>query len=315
MNILVTGGYGFIGSHFINYTMQKFPDCMIVNIDCMNYCANKNNVWSRDDPRYVYINSDLQDKEFVQRVLKQYSISHVVHFAAQTHVDTSFVNTDLFIRDNIVATHVLLEACTNYDKLLCFMYISTDEVYGDSVVNVWSETSPLTPTNPYAATKASAEMLATSYYHSFKLPVIVTRSNNIYGPNQYSEKLIPKFIKLLKDDKKCTVHGSGHYRRSFVHVLDLCNALWIIIEKGSIGQIYNIGSDDEFSVLQIAQLLVKLVRSDENFRNYIEFVNDRPFNDTRYHITCDKIKALGWRPLIPFDRGIKELIFETVHKN
>jgi len=202
--------------------------------------------------------------------------------------------------DNVLGTHHLLEAGRKYGKLEKFIHVSTDEVYGESMIidgeDKKTEESIMCPTNPYAATKAGAELLAQSYYHSFKLPVIITRGNNVYGPNQYPEKLIPKFIQLLRTDKKVTIQGDGHNLRSFIHVDDVCSGFALVLDKGIIGEIYNIGSDDdtEMSVLQVAHLLIDIIKGPNKYDDWIEYIEDRPFNDKRYYINNIKLKNMGW---------------------
>jgi dTDP-glucose 4,6-dehydratase len=308
MNYLITGGYGFIGSNYINH-LARLGKASIVNIDCLNYCADISNVVPFEN--HVFIHKRLQDfstKELVD-ILETFKITHVVHFAAQSHVDTSFVDTGLFVQDNILATHALLEACVLYNALEKFIYISTDEVYGDTTLDkddtCKTEKSAFYPTNPYAATKAAAEMLAKSYYYSFKLPVIITRSNNVYGENQYHEKLVPKFIKAILNGERCTIHGDGQYKRTWVHACDFALAIDCVIEKGDIGEVYNIGTHDEFSVLEIAQMILECTG---NIGTEHLYVKDRVFNDKRYHISFDKLERLGWKQTIPFKQGLQQLV-------
>jgi dTDP-glucose 4,6-dehydratase len=234
-------------------------------------------------------------------------------------VQNSFEDALQYTKDNIVGTHNLLEVSRKYGKLKKFIHVSTDEVYGESMIekseNKKTEESILCPTNPYAATKASAELIAQSYYHSFCLPIIITRGNNVYGPNQYPEKIIPRFIKLLKENKKVTIQGDGSNVRAFIHVKDVVNAFDIILEKGVIGEIYNIGSDDneEYSVYDVAKMLIQKIKNTDhegecNYDDHIEYIEDRPFNDKRYYISNEKIKKLGWSIEANFDNGINELI-------
>ena len=230
----------------------------------------------------------------VDHVLYTYNIDYVIHFAAQSHVQNSFDNSLQFTQDNILGTHTLLECCRKYDKIEKFIHVSTDEVYGESMISVdenkKTEHSILCPTNPYAATKAGAELIAQSYNHSYKMPIIITRGNNVYGPNQYPEKIIPKFIKLLKEGKKVTIQGNGSAIRAFLHSYDTAKAFECILEKGTIGEIYNIGCNDgmEFSVIEIAKILIKKIKNTENYDEWIEYVEDRPFNDSRYFISNEK---------------------------
>lgn len=303
--ILVTGGCGFIGSNFINKHFEKYPDDFIVNIDRLDYCANETNVLSH--PNYTFVKGDINDAELVSLLLNKYRVDIVVHFAAQSHVDNSFEEWKSldFTRDNVLGTHTLLECCRLYKKIHRFIHMSTDEVYGEVALDhtgCCPERSLLNPTNPYAATKAGAEMLVRSYNHSFCMPAIVVRCNNVYGPNQYPEKLIPKFTKLLRENKKCTIHGSGQTRRNFIHAYDVANAIDIIIERGKVGKIYNIGStENEYSVLEIAELLVRKLKPGEPLEEWIEFIHDRYFNDFRYAIDSTELRNLGWKETIKFE--------------
>jgi UDP-glucose 4,6-dehydratase len=316
INLLVTGGCGFIGSNFINYIFNKNKNINIINIDALYYCASEENVLSeiRNSIRYTFVKGNLVSDDLVNFVLNEYKIDNVIHFAAQSHVDNSFSNSLQYTKDNILATHTLLECCRKYNKLSKFIHVSTDEVYGESMLedNKKTEESILCPTNPYAATKAGAELIAQSYYHSFKMPIIITRGNNVYGINQYPEKLIPRFIMLLKENNKVTIQGDGSNVRAFLHVNDVCSAFELILEKGKIGEIYNIGSDinSEYSVLEIAKLLISLIKKDNSndINDYITYIEDRPFNDKRYYISNQKLKDLGWIINVKFMDGIKELI-------
>ena len=312
-NILVTGGCGFIGSNFINYAVVKYPQYNFVNIDAMYYCASHDNIEEsvRDSNNYKFVEGKIQDLSLIKYILKTENITHIIHFAAQSHVDNSFENSLQYTEDNVKGTHVLLECVRQVNNDIIFLHFSTDEVYGESKLDEdpKNEMSLLCPTNPYAASKAAAEMYVNSYMHSYGLKCIITRGNNVYGPNQYPEKLIPKFIKLLRNGDKLTIHGDGSSLRSFIHVLDVCSAVDTILHNGLIGQIYNIGSDPEYekSVLDVAKILVKKIKNDDDYEKYLEFVEDRPFNDKRYFITNEKLKELGWNINIDFISGISEL--------
>ena len=317
-NLLITGGCGFIGSNYINYIFEKYKDFNIVNIDAMYYCASENNVNEevRNSERYKLIKGNLCSYDLVYHIINNYNIEYIIHFAAQSHVQNSFEDAIQYTKDNIVGTHNLLEAVRKYGKIKKFIHVSTDEVYGESMIekneNKKTEESILCPTNPYAATKASAELIAQSYYYSFNIPIIITRGNNVYGPNQYPEKIIPKFIKLLSENKKVTIQGDGSNVRAFIHVYDVVRAFDIILEKGVIGEIYNIGSDDneEYTVSSVAEILIKMIKRNDNYDDYIEYIVDRPFNDKRYYISNEKIKSLGWEITQNFDEGIDNLIKE-----
>ena len=277
-NILITGGCGFIGSNFINHFYRKHQDVHIYNLDAMYYCASEDNVDEdiRKSSRYTLIKGNLCSYELTKHAVEYYDIDCIIHFAAQSHVQNSFDDSLQYTKDNIVGTHNLLEVVRKYGKLKKFIHVSTDEVYGESMIdkneNKKTEESILCPTNPYAATKAAAELIAQSYYHSFNIPIIITRGNNVYGPNQYPEKIIPRFIKLLKEDKKVTIQGDGSNVRAFIHVQDVVEAFDIILEKGEIGEIYNIGSDDkeEYSVKTIAEILIHKIKKTEDYAEHIE---------------------------------------------
>ena len=317
INLLVTGGCGFIGSNFINYYFPKGKVNKVVNFDAMYYCANKNNITEdiQKDKGYICIEGNLCDETIIHDTLREHKITHVIHFAAQSHVQNSFEDSLTFTKDNILGTHVLLETCRKYGKLVKFIHVSTDEVYGESMNTVdeqfKTEHSILCPTNPYAATKAGAELIAQSYTHSYKMPIIITRGNNVYGPNQYPEKLIPRFIALLKEGKKVTIQGEGKSVRAFLHAYDTAKAFECILEKGQIGEIYNIGCDAkmEYSVMDIANMLIKIIKgSDANCDEWIEYIEDRPFNDERYYISNQKLKDLGWNIEIDLISGINMLL-------
>jgi len=315
-NLLITGGCGFIGSNFINYYFNKNIDVNIINLDAMYYCASENNISEdiRKSKRYHLIKGNLCSIDLLNHILDNYNIDTIIHFAAQSHVQNSFDDALKYTYDNIVGTHTLLESCRKYGKITKFIHISTDEVYGESLLSAdeekKNEQSILCPTNPYAATKAGAELIANSYRYSFKMPIIITRGNNVYGPNQYPEKLIPRFIEQLQEGKKVTIQGDGSNVRAFLHVLDVAKALELILEKGSIGEIYNIGSDEdkEYTVLEIAHKLISLIKNTDKYDDYIEYIEDRPFNDKRYYISNEKVRKLGWTIEEDFDKGLKDLL-------
>lgn len=330
MRLLVTGGCGFIGSNFINYYFKANPDATIVNVDAMYYCASETNVSEevRLSNRYYFTKGNICSFDLLANILEYYKIDSVIHFAAQSHVQNSFDDALQYTMDNTVGTHTLLEACRKYGKLTKFIHISTDEVYGESMLleneEKKNENSVLCPTNPYAATKAAAELISKSYYHSFKMPIIITRGNNVYGRNQYPEKIIPKFIDLLLNNQKVTIHGDGSNVRGFLHVNDVCSALKLILEKGEIGEIYNIGSDDhhEYTVSQIAEMLINKIHMKTetitatstirdkqlDINDWISYIDDRPFNDKRYYISNTKLKDLGWKIIHDFNVGLDDVI-------
>ena len=309
-NILITGGCGFIGSNFLNFMINKYPKLNFINIDALYYCAKENNITleNRNALNYKFIKGNIQNKEFIDYILKTNNIDTIIHFAAQSHVDNSFSNPIQYTKDNILGTHNLLEAVREYGKINKFIHISTDEVYGETNNEIKSEKSILNPTNPYSATKASAEMIVNSYYYSYNLPIIITRGNNVYGPRQYPEKLIPKFIINLLNNNKCPIHGKGETIRSFLYINDVIEAFELILLHGTIGEIYNIGTDYEYSVLDITKKLIKLINNDTGYKKYIEFVEDRKYNDKRYHISFEKLVNLGWKQKIFIDEGLKNTL-------
>ena len=314
--LLVTGGCGFIGSNFINLIMERFDKIKLVNFDAMYYCASETNVdlkW-RNSKRYTFVKGNLCSMDLVQHVFDTHKPTHVLHFAAQSHVQNSFSDALQYTQDNIVGTHTLLEATRQYGNIQKFIHVSTDEVYGESMLDMGekhkTEFSILCPTNPYAATKAGAELIAQSYNHSFNMPIVITRGNNVYGPNQYPEKVIPRFIQQLQNNKPVTIQGDGSCVRAFLHSHDTATAFQCILEKGKVGEIYNIGCDEgmEFSIMEVAKLLINKVCKTTNYKKWITYIEDRPFNDQRYYISNQKLKDLGWEVTVGFDEGLKMLV-------
>ena len=317
-NILVTGGCGFIASNFLNYMVKKYFQYNFINLDALYYCASKTNVLKsiRQKKNYSFVKGTIQNQELIDHILIKHEIDTIIHFAAQSHVDNSFSNPIQYTQDNIVGTHILLESVRKYGKIIKFIHVSTDEVYGESIsqeTDIKNEKSKLNPTNPYAATKASAEMIVNSYVYSYNLPIIITRGNNVYGPRQYPEKLIPKFINLLLENKKCTIHGQGLTERSFLYVDDVSKAFECILFKGKIGEIYNIGTNFEYSVLEITRRLIMSIHKTNlerpgEMENHIEYVEDRKYNDQRYNISFNKLLALGWKQEVFIEEGLRKTI-------
>ncbi|KAL0328388.1 UNVERIFIED_CONTAM: trifunctional UDP-glucose [Sesamum calycinum] len=282
-NILITGAAGFIASHVANRLIRNYPHYKIVVLDKLDYCSNlKNLIPSKSSPNFKFVKGDIDSADLVNYLLITENIDTIMHFAAQTHVDNSFGNSFEFTKNNIYGTHVLLEACKVTGQIRRFIHVSTDEVYGetdeDAVVGN-HEASQLLPTNPYSATKAGAEMLVMAYARSYGLPVITTRGNNVYGPNQFPEKLIPKFILLAMQGKILPIHGDGTNVRSYLYCEDVAEAFEVILHKGEVGHVYNIGTKRERRVIDVAKDICKLFKMDPE--SSIQFVENRPFNDQR----------------------------------
>ena len=294
-NVMVTGGCGFIASNFLNRMKERYSSINFVNVDKLDYCSNVENV---NPGVATFVKGNVGNKELIEHLIKLYHFDAIFHFAAQSHVDNSFDNALSFTMDNTHATHVLVEACRRHIPHVEFIHFSTDEVYGESKTDVpfTEDEGVLRPTNPYSASKAAAEMIVRSYIESFGMNIKVIRCNNVYGPNQYPEKLIPKFKRLLKDGEKCTIHGSksATVKRAFMHVDDVVDAVDIVWRRGVPGEVYNIASDDELTVMEVTQLIIETIKGTKNYDDWITYVEDRPFNDQRYYICAKKIKDLGW---------------------
>jgi len=290
--ILITGGAGFIGSHIVERICVAYPGADVVVLDKMTYAADIHNLLPLiADDRIRLIVGDVCDFELCRRVANGCDL--VIHAAAESHVDRSFHNSMVFTRSNTLGTHTIMEACreANVPQII---HVSTDEVYGEVLEGKCDETFTLNPTNPYSASKAAAEMIVNGYQHSFRLPVLMVRANNIFGIRQFPEKLIPCCIMSLISGKKIPLHGDGGNVRHFLAALDFAQAIIMLIERGTINEVYNIGSPDEFSNSDVVRMVCKEFGVD--FEESVEYVQDRPFNDRRYAISWDKISKLGWRP-------------------
>jgi dTDP-glucose 4,6-dehydratase len=318
MAILITGVAGFIASHVAVYLVKKYPELNFIGIDKLSYCSSTKNFSELQSnlldslPRrdseihqaknWQFYKINLLEEDRLEEIFLLHKITTVMHFAAESHVCNSFKNSLEFTKNNVVGTHLLLELAKKYN-ITKFIHVSTDETYG-SKDSISTEDTILDPTNPYAATKAAAEHLVKSYYHSFKLPIIISRGNNVYGPKQYPEKVIPRFLTRLMQGKACVIQGSGEQKRSFLYISDVVNAFEILLFKGKIGEIYNIGSEKEYSIKEVAEKCISLFPL-YNVDKGIEYTEDRPFNDHRYYISSEKIEALGWKPMVDFDTGLK----------
>ncbi|GAV77824.1 Epimerase domain-containing protein/RmlD_sub_bind domain-containing protein [Cephalotus follicularis] len=306
--ILITGAAGFIASHVTNRLIKNYPNYKIVALDKLDYCSNlKNLLPCRSSPNFKFVKGDIACADLVNHLLVVEDIDTIMHFAAQTHVDNSFGNSFEFTNNNIYGTHVLLEACKVTRQIKRFIHVSTDEVYGETDMETDignPEASQLLPTNPYSATKAGAEMLVMAYHRSYGLPTITTRGNNVYGPNQYPEKLIPKFILLAMKAEQLPIHGNGSNVRSYLYCEDVAEAFDVILHKGVIGHVYNIGTQKERRVQDVAEDICRLFGLDP--KEAINFVQDRPFNDQRYFLDDQKLKKLGWNESTPWEDGLKK---------
>ena len=304
MKLLVTGGAGFIGSHFIRHILGKYPDYQVINLDKLTYAGNLENCkdYSKN-PNYRFVEGDIADKKLVDELAGEVEV--IVNIAAETHVDNSIEGPAVFLETNVIGTQVLLEAAKKH-KHERYIQVSTDEVYGDRLEGSFNETDRLTPSNPYSASKAAAELLCLSYHRTYKTPVIITRSSNNYGSHQYPEKLIPLFIKKLLAGEKVPLYADGSNIRDWLHVTDHCHALDLILYEGKLGEIYNVSAHEEHSNLEITRMLLEILGLSED---RIEYVTDRPGHDLRYSVDASKIESeLGWKPEVKFVEGFGEMV-------
>jgi UDP-glucose 4,6-dehydratase len=303
---------GFIASHVAILLCKKYPQYNIVVYDRLDYCSCLENLSEIQDlPNFKFIKGDIATADLVAYALLEEKIDTIMHFAAQTHVDNSFGNSFAFTQSNIYGTHVLLECAKNCPTIRRFVHVSTDEVYGegeDFETDPMSEEHVLEPTNPYAATKAGAEFLVKSYFRSFKVPCLITRGNNVYGPHQFPEKLIPKFTNQLMTGRQLTLHGDGTNTRNFLYVTDVANAFDTILHKGIPGHVYNIGGDNEISNIGVARELLKIFGLQDEEEKWITYVPDRKFNDLRYTINSSKLHSLGWKEEMKWEEGLKTTV-------
>ena len=311
MNILVTGGAGFIGSNFIRHMLDKYKDYEITNYDKLTYAGNLHNLDGIDgqNNNYHFIKGDVNDYKKLKHIVKSLKIDSIIHFAAESHVDRSIENSDEFITTNINGTHTLLKLLHEF-PIKKYIQISTDEVYGtlNENDNPFTEDTPLAPNSPYAASKTSADLLCRSFYETYGYPITITRCSNNYGPNQYPEKLIPLMIQKAKNGEKLPVYGNGKNIRDWIHVKDHCEAIDVVLHKGKDGEVYNIGGEYERRNIDIVNSILYWTKGSSDM---IEYVEDRKGHDWRYAMDISKIKnELGWSPKIHFSEGIKELINE-----
>ena len=320
MNLLVTGGAGFIGSNLVRHIIGHPEVSRLVNLDCLTYAGHLANLRGVDqDAKYVFEKVDLRDKESVRRVVREHGITHVMHLAAESHVDRSISGPGDFIQTNIVGTFNLLEAVreawTGVAGDRRFLHVSTDEVYGSlGATGLFTETTPYAPNSPYSASKASSDLLVRAYHHTYGLPTVITNCSNNYGPFQFPEKLIPVVIQKALAGKPIPIYGDGMNVRDWLYVGDHCEALWEVLSRGRVGDTYNIGGHNEWANLSIVELICDLVDEARSLpsgasRGLMTFVKDRPGHDRRYAIDASKIdRELGWRPKHTFETGIRETV-------
>lgn len=310
MKILVTGGAGFIGSNFCRYVIEKYPTDEVVCLDALTYAGNLENLNDIiGNEKFNFIKGNICDEELVDNLFNKERFDVVVNFAAESDVDRSIINSKEFLMSNIIGVQTLMDACVKYN-VKKFHQISTDEVYGELPLNdkgdLFYEYSPLKATNPYSVSKASADLLVLSYHRIYKLPVTISRCSNNYGPYQFPEKLIPLTITKIFSDEKIPVHGKGSNIRDWIHVYDHCSAVDLIIRKGTVGEIYNIGSNCEKQNIEVVKTILKEMGKEESMISYVE---DRPGNDLRYALSNEKIKKeLNWEPLYTFEEGLRSTI-------
>ena len=306
MKILVTGGAGFIGSNFIHYMLGKYPDYEIVNLDALTYCGNLENLKNiEDNPNYHFIKGNINDEKLVDDIISN-NIEYVINFAAESHVDRSIENPKIFLESNIIGTQNLLEISKKHE-IKKYIQISTDEVYGSlGKTGYFTENTALAPNSPYSASKAGADLLVRAYHETFDLPMNITRCSNNYGPYQFPEKLIPLMINNAINNKELPVYGDGKNIRDWLHVYDHCTAIDRVLHKGKIGEIYNIGGNNEKENIKIVELILKYLNKPNSL---ITYVKDRLGHDRRYAIDSTKIREeLAWTQKYTFEQGIKETI-------
>ncbi len=305
--LLVTGGAGFIGSNYIRTILTERDDIEIINVDKLTYAGNLENLTEIESKKnYTFIKGDITNNELIEYIFTKYKIDEVVNFAAESHVDRSILGSEVFYRTNVMGTNVLLEA-SRIHEVKKYLQISTDEVYGSlGETGLFTESTPLSPNSPYSSSKAGADMMAMAFYHTYDMPIVITRCSNNYGSYQFPEKLIPLMIINALHDKKLPVYGDGKNVRDWIYVIDHNKAIQLVLEKGVPGQVYNIGAENEMQNIQIIKLILGFLGKSENL---IEFVKDRLGHDRRYAIDATKIKTeLGWKPEFSFEQAIVKTV-------
>lgn len=310
MKILITGGAGFIGGNFCHYMLEKHPEDEYVCIDVLTYAGNMETLADiMDKPNFKFVKGNICDKELIEKLFEEEKFDIVINFAAESHVDRSIENPKIFLESNIIGVQTLMDACRKYN-VSRYHQVSTDEVYGDLPLDrpdlLFHEDTPIHTSSPYSASKASADLLVQAYHRTFKLPVTISRCSNNYGPYQFPEKLIPLIIKKAQNDENLPVYGKGENVRDWLHVLDHCSAIDLIVRNGKVGEVYNIGGHNERTNLEVVKTILKVLGKPESL---ITYVTDRPGHDRRYAIDPTKMETeLGWKPVYNFDTGIVETI-------
>jgi dTDP-glucose 4,6-dehydratase len=303
MKLLVTGGAGFIGSNFIRHVLRAHPDDQVVNLDKLTYAGNRANLADVEgDRRYTFVQGDICDARLVRDLLR--GVDAVVNFAAESHVDRSLTEADAFLRTDVFGVFTLLEAVREL-RVPRLLHISTDEVYGSVASGSSAETDPLRPSNPYSASKAGGDLLALAYWHTHRVPVLITRSSNNFGPFQYPEKVIPLFVTNALDDLPLPLYGDGRNVRDWLYVLDNCAAIDLVLRKGADGEVYNIGGGHEVENVALTREILRLTGKPERL---IQRVADRPGHDRRYSVDCAKVRQLGWAPEHPFGAALEATV-------
>lgn len=308
--ILVTGGAGFIGGNFVHYMVDKYPNYMIVNLDTLTYAGNLETCQPVEGkPNYKFVKGDIADREFIFDLFEKEKFDVVVNFAAESHVDRSVTDPEIFIKTNVLGTQVLMDASRAYG-VERYHQVSTDEVYGDLPLDrpdlFFTEETPLHTSSPYSASKASADLLVFAYHRTFGLPITISRCSNNYGPYHFPEKLIPLMISRALNNEKLPVYGNGENVRDWLHVYDHCAAIDLILHKGRVGEVYNVGGHNERTNLEVVKTILKALGKSEDL---ITYVTDRPGHDLRYAIDPQKLETeLGWKPIYNFDTGIQQTI-------
>lgn len=305
MKLLVTGGAGFMGSNFIHYILRNYSDYSVINLDKLTYAGNLENLRDvENDSRYKFIKGDIADPTVVNELISQVDV--VINYAAETHVDRSILSPRAFAETDVLGTLIILNSIREHGNTVKLIQVSTDEVFGSIKQGRFNEESPFLPNSPYAASKAGGDLMCRAFFRTYKTPVIVTHSCNFYGPYHYPEKLIPLAITNALENKKIPIYGDGEQVREWIYTEDHCNAIDVVLQQGTVGQVYNIGTEEEMKNIDAVKLILKLLGKDESL---IEYIKDRPAHDRRYSLSTEKIRReLGWKPQVSFEEGIEKTV-------